>query len=336
MRNLLITGGAVAAGWTTDFARTSGVSAYESNQSISFDGLRDSGPINLLADIDGQDQWLPRDQERRGTCTAFAVAAAEEIWEARRDGNPIRYLSVEFAYAAMRAHSFDDAGITGLDDDKKDELLATGATYLSQAKLALEETGICGEHLVPYGPERGVAFVETDISAAAHQDATQQQEKDAPFVHAIVRLKKGPAVGLHQVWDPPLAKSVSAIFIDALEAGAPVIAAFAILNRGGDNTWHGTAPRLCGVVKYPGDEEAARCAPVAGHTVCITGFVPPETGAPDDSGFFIFRNSFGIHDFALDAGRWRCGASPITPGYGIISMADVDRYCWEYMYRNPA
>lgn len=337
MRNLSTTGGAVPVGWTTAIAQLSAFLTGDFDKRTDVNRFVGRGPFNLLDGIAGLDQWLPRDQEKRGTCTAFAVAAAEEIWEARRDGSPIRYLSVEYAYAAMRAHSFADAGITGLEDEpeKEAELLATGATYLSQANLALEETGICEESLVPYRPERGVAFVETDISATAHQDAAMQQEKHAPFVHAIARVRKGPAVGLHQVWDPPLTKRVSSIFVDALEAGAPVVAAFAILNRGGDNTWQGTAPRLCGVVDYPDDVEVDKSAPVAGHSVCITGFVPPKTDHESDRGLFIFRNSFGIHDFALDAGRWRCGAWPTEPGYGIISPADVDRFCWEYMYRKP-
>ena len=63
------------------------------------------------------------------------------------------------------------------------------------------------------------------------------------------------------------------------------------------------------------------------------GYEPDRNDSTNQEGWFLFRNSYGSGGFASN---WQVdGGSPKAPtgGYGHIRTSDVDKYCWEYMYR---
>ena len=290
--------------------------------------------------------WHVPDQGTRGTCTAFAVKAAEELWRYRNrtseDPEELVPLSAEFLYSKMRDHSYTCVGVE-VPDQQLEKQTRLGATYIAQARRALATAGVCPEFLAPYDASQAVAFRQKKFSETATDRAMELKVEESIFEHDIVQVTKGRPIGTGKVWrnrknyhqDDGEPITTSKIFHDALAKGSPIVAAFALLNSEGKTAWVGARTRLCGQVVYPTDEFITRLRPVGGHAVCITGFVPNHDAAP--GGTFVFRNSFGPFDFAWHAtDKSRCPPLPLWRGYGAISSQDVDRYCWEYMFRMPA
>lgn len=296
--------------------------------------------VDLAGDLIGSGLWVPRDQGSRGTCTAFAVVAAEELWHFRNgDGTGgtagFQALSEEYLYSAIWRFSYEEAGVRRTAVDIRD-LEADGATYLAQAKLALERFGVCSGELVPYGDDKATNFRHTQFDDAIEDEAAGRRVAPGTLVHNIVDIEQGPATGLDRIWKHARGnRRTSDVLREALAEGSPVVAAFATLDRIGRGTWFGPEAQLYGKVIYPSDRYLRGMQPDGGHTVCLIGFLPAGTEGAPKSGAFVLRNSFGELDFCWDAGRWGCGPQPACRGYGLISVDDVDRYCWEYLFRRP-
>ncbi|MEC3863155.1 hypothetical protein VK792_17820 [Mesobacterium sp. TK19101] len=336
----LSTGAAVPGNWTSAL----GVALGQRAERADFVGRR--GERVFVKAIERQlsealspelTGWPVRDQGRRATCTAFAVTAMAELWQATHGGKPVvPDFSEEFLYYKSREDSFAGAGIH-LDDAEVDALTQAGATFLKQAQNALERDGICLETAAPYD-RRAMVNARVKPGQGAVADALGRKPRSA-LVHNIVDSENGEVIGTLRAWRTPLAeRTVSDILIDALGHDSAVAAAFAVLNGPGRGAWLGTTPFLTGQVSYPHDEEVVGLQPIGGHAVCIVGFIP-DTGAtpaqPANPGWFVFRNSLGRHRFARDAGKVPTPTAAPLQGYGVISAADVDRYCWEYLFHAP-
>lgn len=297
----------------------------------------DGDSIDLVAPATELSDWEVRDQGRRATCTAFAVAAMEELWRFTFGGeSTLPDLSEEFLYYKSRNKGFSEVGID-LPQGEVDALTRSGATFLKQAKVALEEFGVSLEQEAPYNLS---AQVNGRIEPATNAVSSAARRKPSTaFVHNIVDSRNGGAtVGVSRAWETPLSTDtrVSDIIRDAISEDLAVAAGFAVLNGPGQGTWLGTTPFLTGHVKYPSDTVAAGLSPIGGHAVCMVGFVAEnadEAVTPANPGWFIFRNSLGPYRFARDANITARPPASSLPGYGLISAADVDRYCWEYLFR---
>ena len=302
------------------------------------------GPDLTSGEVDLADLWGVPDQGPRGTCTAFAINAAEELWRTRQaviNGSPdpvgIEHLSAEYLYAKMSQIAPTDHGVE-VDGDAAEALLSGGARYIVQGREALDQWGICREDEAPYDKTRRFDHQEGPFSQSVEDSAATRKVPAEAWQHDIVQVVSGPVIGLNQLWmnqsqsdDPEV--QPSKIFHDALAQGSPVVAAFALLNYQGRSAWQGSRPRLCGQIIYPDDGDLGGVRPIGGHVVCLTGFVPDGSGR---HGTFVFRNSLGDRDFAWWAeDENRCPEVPGLRGYGTISSQDVDRYCWEYMFRRP-
>ena len=342
-------GSAIPGGWSVGLAREQGEKADASDFAI---GRSDGILLGDGAFIDGfgvqkqilfgpgnfdvvpaqSREWPVRDQAMRSTCTAFAVIAAEEIWQMLRTEGNVTFLSEEFLYAKTVEISIGSLNID-LEDGEIDALTNSGATFLLQAMHALQSAGVCERHLAPYDKELALSTVKTP-TVDALTDAQRRISPPDSFVHNIVNSRQGDVVGLDQKWTTKLqGKTISQIILEALQTQVAVTAAFAVLGGIGRFSWLGVDAAAHGVVSYPLDDDAALLDPIGGHAVCIIGFVPDSSDATGRLGWFFFRNSYGSHSFGRDAGETPTPPNSPVPGYGMISTADVDRYCWEYLFR---
>ena len=289
---------------------------------------------DLLGDLINPDFWRVRDQGRRGTCNAFAVCAAEELWTYHNsDPGKLVDLSEEYLYAKTRAISFDRVGIDISDDDRI-RFEQSGATFLKQVQLAIDEHGVCAEEKLRYDPGRPANFVVTRITNDAELDAADRKVPKQVFVHDVMRK---PEVGDNHLWLSNTGNlRTSAILARLIQDGRPVVASFAILEEVGGNAWDSNLIWDYGEVKYPSDEVAEKLKPIGGHAVCLVGFRKNPTVSADNPGWFLFRNSYGVDDFAARAKQDEDEPISPAPGYGTISARDVDRYCWEYLARDSA
>lgn len=293
-------------------------------------------PVRLVAPAQDLTRWDVRDQGRRATCTAFAVTAMEELWHATFvEPGVFLDLSEEFLYFMSRENTFADVGVQ-LGEAEVDALTRSGATFLKQAKVALQDYGICAEDEARYN-RRAAMNARLKPTQPAEQDA-MRRKPTTQYIHNIVDVEKSKTtVGDERAWKNGLTGArVTDIFLEAINNNLAIAAGFAVLNGTGQAAWLGSTPFLTGHVKYPDDTVAAGLNPIGGHAVCIVGFVADETGRaiePNNPGWFIFRNSLGQHRFARDAVITAVPPASSLPGYGLISAADVDRYCWEYMFR---
>jgi hypothetical protein len=276
--------------------------------------------------------WHVRDQGRRATCTAFAVTAMEELWNVTNSGvESVPDLSEEFLYYMSRNKKIGELNI-GIPPAEVDALTRSGATFLQQAYLALREHGISFEGDAPYA-KNAVVNSKREPSAAAKTKALRRR-LTGDMVHNIVDSKGGgDVVGVKRAWHNNLEEgtTVSSILYDAIGKQRAIAAGFAVLNGQGRGAWFGATPFLTGQVKYPNDQIAATLQPIGGHAVCIVGFLQgPENS--ENPGWFVFRNSLGRYRFARNSNTFVGDTSTSLAGYGIVSAADVDRYCWEYLF----
>ncbi|MEM8730671.1 MAG: hypothetical protein AAGF79_12200 [Pseudomonadota bacterium] len=276
--------------------------------------------------------WTPRSQGRRGTCTAFAVVAAEELYHARQSGTQsIVPLSEEFLYQRMRLEQFLPE--LGLEQEVLDYLKETGATFLDQARQVLQEEGLCRRALIPYRshpllPSDYTVDLDAETETAALQDAASRK---AVFEHNVWANPDG--LGKEKPWDDDIgSQTVSEIFRAQLAVGLPVVASVMIVRGSLLNGWDGVHAIRCGKVLYPSQDALYDRTPVDGHAVCITGYIPSQDNPA--RGWFMFKNSRG-QQFATHLERGCPLDHPRAPavGYGIISTRTIDTYCWEYMYR---
>lgn len=290
--------------------------------------------VDLLRD-DLHDQhtpgkcWPVRDQLDRGTCTAFAVVAAEELFRNRAVEPELaeRY-SEEQLYASMRSVDPRTAGVIA-DDYLLEETEANGATYLAQARYALVNQGLCHAEVLDYHDFDDPTFFFDPLPDDAVADALDRRVPETDLVHNIINSKDYPWEPGNTHWVRPIKKKVSEIFWRKLKDGIPVVAAFPILEEA---DWFRGGARNFGKIRYPNEPDDTE-RPIGGHTVCITGFVPPEAGDRTSGGWFQFRNSLGTR-FAYYRDEDTTYPRAMAPGYGAISARDLDDYCWEYLYRS--
>lgn len=284
--------------------------------------------------------WPVRYQGPRGTCNAFAVNAAEELYRWLQDPDQgFVPLSDEYLYAMMRAIDLRDPRLNlDLNDREIAQRERAGVTYLAQARLALIENGVCTAELAPYTVFKPVNHRETAFSDAAHADAVTRKGLASDWQHHIVEPGEDRVFfGLDRRWEPPLERdgapqSCSDIIHRALMDGTPVVAGFCVLDGVGFGAWFGMSALRFGTVTYPSDGLVGRdwLRPGGGHAVCIVGYDP---GAAPGEGWFVFRNSFGAFGFSRDREADRLAPQALERGYGYIPERDVDRYCWEILHR---
>lgn len=255
-------------------------------------------------------RWVAVDQRPRNTCTAFAAAAAVEMLRHGASGTRITPVSAQFIYWLMR---HDHA----LPEGDRPPGYDIGATRLSQARDVLEQSGVCPDALAPFhlgltDPETAPAGTEPSAEARAAADASEFAAGE---------------YGFYPTGQRP-AESLTALFHRLLTEGRPVCAGFPMFGTtSGRSNWHSVGALMRGEVLGPLDDGAGIAPGTAastGHVVCLVGYLPEARAG--EEGWFVFRNSWGL-DFGR-AGNRRLDWLP--PGYGTISAAHVDQFCWEY------
>lgn len=288
------------------------------------------GPSNHMQPSD----WPVRDQGTRGTCSAFALAAAEELVETN-ERRKMTDLSEEFLYAHMREDIFGHLEEIGVDVAMIDqeEILRSGGTFLWGGVRALEVHGICEERFAKYDKSKSPEnYTMSEFSDDAVTNSKARRRHQSEFEHDIT---KEPTAGDDRFWvNKSNDVAVSSVLAKKIQQGLPVAASFAVLSGIGTQAWESDLARHWGKVKYPPDSyAAANLKPIGGHTVCLIGVVVDDS-PNDNPGWFLFRNSIGSDGFAKSAPKNGLSSFQPAPGYGRISAHDVDRYCWEYLSRS--
>ncbi|MEM7683352.1 MAG: C1 family peptidase [Pseudomonadota bacterium] len=284
--------------------------------------------LDLALKLTRAGTWPVRFQGNRGTCNAFSVLAAEELFRSYKAGGAsIERLSVEFLYHHARAELLSGIGFP-VDPD----LLGEGATFLAQVRCALMAHGVCPEHDLPYrdDPDLPPDYIVPRIPEAATR-AAEDRKKRFPAEFAVNTKyldETGKMVWTTDIRDAP----VSEVFLAALNDHRPVVASLAILRDPGQAAWYGHRAIDFGAVAFPQNDRAAIRDAGAGHSVCIVGFLPGPDGNARDNGHFIFRNSFGTTYFAREPDRKNRPPRTPVPGFGFIPVEVVEAYCWEYLY----
>ena len=126
---------------------------------------------DLGAPLSATGTWPIRNQYARGTCNAFSIVAAEELWS-HLNGveTPWMPLSEEFLYHHMLQVPLSDV-VPDPDLVDEDEIAATGATFLKQAVFSLRDHGVCRANLMPYDPDYPLPHVAKEVPVEAVQDA---------------------------------------------------------------------------------------------------------------------------------------------------------------------
>ncbi len=299
--------------------------------------------VDLTKHEDGTDllqpgAWDVRFQGARGTCNAFAAVAAAELFDFHRGGSSaFTPFSEEYLYA--RTQSIDVQSL-GMDpgDEGYDNFEESGATFLGQVRLAIEQGGNCRRDLVKYDPdkEKNFRIRMEDLPADATADAAQPGRKVAKedFHYGITAE---PEIGTGKVWEEGGENgAVAALFARLLKQKIPIVASFAILGRKKKMWDGGRLPKKWGEIEYPKESIANTLTPTGAHAVCLVGMIKKEVGGTaDNPGWFLFRNSYGTDRFARLQHKDKTEPIALEKGYGTISAYDVDRYCWEYLARKP-
>lgn len=285
--------------------------------------------INLLDDVMSHVDWPLGDQAGRGTCNAFAVVAAEELYRMRQSkAQTMQLFSQEHFYSAIRQCTFEKIGMQVTDDVKRAQH-TQGLTFLAQAKQALIDFGLCQDTLMPTLETDDPAFFVQEIPDAVAKDAASRWLDADALEHNIIDVRTGAAPPQNLTWVTALRSNIVTLFKDKLAHGIPVVASFAILDKG---SWFSNTAEQWGKVRYCLKEDLQVTGRPDGHTVCIVGYEPPADGDTQSGGWFHFRNSYG-DGFAryFDDNPFEPGA--LGKGYGYISAKDVNVYCWEYLFR---
>ncbi len=323
MSNAMYFSTAVPQGWTAN-----NIEAKLSVRSRIFPVPKSLLPQeqNLLNLLKTPQSWEVRHQHGRGTCNAFAAIAAQELFRMIRgeDTEPSD-LSEEHLYAKTRAVDYDV--VPGkIPIAAQHEFDKTGGTFLAQVRVALQEHGMALEEQVPYRPSAAVNYVAQHIPEEVDQKARERRVE-----HSLIHDITDATIGEGRLWWR-LKDEIDLLLLFAyhLKQGFPVVASFAI-PADCQYVWAGELAYATGQVRYPplgiiGDRPA-----VAGHTVCLIGYVPPADPADETEGWFLFRNSYGTRLFGRYAKDFPENPNGGLPGYGFISARDVNLYCWEFL-----
>lgn len=315
MSGRLTGGGGVVDGWTLETAATLAaqrLAAVWQREVRVADSFSLVDPVLAAA-------WPVRDQRHRATCNAFAVVAAEELWHRMATGS-LEPLSEELLYRDMRATPI------GLPTPG-------GTTFLAQARQVLACGGIYPADAGPY--EVGSGLKKDHVT---DKTPTRQPLARPGGWHHNIATSSDILAGV--TWQQGGKKpqgELSTLFYDRLKNRIPVIASFALPRGVGIGAFSGPEGRFLGEVRYPPVAALLKrkARPVFGHTVCLVGF---EAAADGNfaKGRFLFRNSFGVVRQAGLAGRSGDPRLPFAAGYGHIRVADLETWCWEYLYRAEA
>lgn len=274
-------------------------------------------------------RWPVRHQHARGTCNAFAVVAAEELFRYIESGDKrFEPFSEEYLYSKSRIKPFKR-----VPDPPQGAALKTfqdlGGTFLGQMMDALIDDGLADAADAKYNHDAKVDFQVAAFKTGVEERAKHRKVEETQLFHDITEAK----VGENREWFNNTARpTLVEFFTNQLLKDIPVVASFAILNNA-EYVWTGEYARASGHVRYPPDEVVKGKRPVAGHSVCLVGYRPNLEGDNRNPGTFLFRNSYGSEIFAKDADQFPDRLNTGLPGYGIISARDVSRYCWEYLTR---
>jgi hypothetical protein len=263
-----------------------------SSPTMSVDAnVRASAAIDLTPAAAG---WPVKDQGRRGTCVAFAVAALRE--HLARQTNAVRTFSEQFLYWATKTQTADPRP----DAD---------GTWIEFAVHALAECGVCEHYDWPYDPS---------VRPDNVMHAGDGRPGDTTCARALEHAHLAPLYLQHS--GPGTARRL----LEILQSGrlaALSLPVFSDPSRQERNNWNSPLGRLYGRVIMPPVSSIVTGA----HAVCITGF-KPNANEPL-GGHFIVRNSWGptIWGRALPAD----GQAGPAAGYGQVPASLVEQYTWE-------
>lgn len=281
--------------------------------------------------------WPAYEQGQRPTCVAFATCAMLELFLASKmmeetrgadsgQGKPvIPRLSPQFIYQQMRQEQFAPPV------DKRPAWYDAGATRLEQARDVLLANGICDYDFAEYstGVSRG-DFVGPAPTNAAMSNAKFNLENGL-LNQYIDGYEHRSRDDLQSIKKSSTAKEI----YDHLAKGRPVAAAIPVFKtKTEQKNWHRHFTTKTGIVHGPADaiakEAGITTTAVSSHVVCLTGF--QSTDEEVLGGWFTFKNSWNSR-FANQLMPAKSDSVPrsIAPGYGAISAAHVELYCWEYL-----
>jgi hypothetical protein len=285
--------------------------------------------VNLQERLTNAHPWPVRNQFERGTCNAFAVVAAEELFRFIEGGETeLEKFSEEHLYSKSRLKPFDRVP----DPPQGDALTAIqalGGTFLGQVMDALIDDGLADAADAEYDSNAPVNFQVSVFKMRVEERAKQRRVEEKQLFHDITEAK----VGVDREWVHGTRRAnLVEFFANQLSKGFPVVASFAILNDA-EYVWKDDYAQASGHIRYPTDEVAKGKRPVAGHSVCLVGYRPNLGADRSNPGTFLFRNSYGTEKFAKDPSKYPKHLNAGLPGYGIISAHDVSRYCWEILTR---
>jgi hypothetical protein len=273
--------------------------------------------VDLLEGLDLPQHWPVRDQGHRGTCVAFAVAAAEELAEFRAGRGLPTYFE-EDLYCATRKVPLAEIGIP-------DSVIAegSGATFLAQAAIAIRRGGL-RQQGTPYRNDPALP-VDAMIDCQPATPGAAGPDQD----HAVKTAASNQVVPVVHL---PKARPLIETFHAALRAGNPVVVALPLVQSKSHALFESNMAKDWGLVMYPTDDDDVS-SPVAdvGHAVCVVGYRPSDEAGHE--GWFVFRNSLGDQRFARRAASDTSLTRAPAPGFGLIAAAAVERWSWEYMHR---
>lgn len=311
-----MSGAAIPPGWTARAALDS------SREAANLRPERGIFPqIDLLEPPFPLADWPARDQAHRSACNAFAVVAAEELARYHA-GQGLAPLSEEALHHAIAAVPTDELKFPPAPPPIP-PLQETGESWLEQALIAMGRGGL--------RPAGGQSFATDPLLpvAAVRPPAPDRPALAAAPAHVHNIKAKRDALD----WDDTLPEdqSVAGLFFGALARRRPVVAAFPLFEVPGRDVFTSAPARRFGRAAYPPPALAATLKPVAGHAVCLVGYEPRTPNLLD--GWFVFRNSYGTRNFGAEVAQdARLPRAP-APGFGLIAATEVDRWCWEYLFR---
>lgn len=273
-------------------------------------------------------EWPARNQgPSRGTCNAFAMVAAEELWHFRETNGTLATFSEEYAYATTRSRNGLEA--LNLDSQKEaelqDKMSEDGSTFLFQAGNAMKSDGLISRDAVMYDadPRRPANF------QVPLPNGVFNVPVNGELIHDI-DTNRPKSTRSTQIWRSGDTRSSSERIREALAEGVPVVAAFYFLDYPYDIAWYGLNAQVYGLVRYQVAAEFDLLNVIGAHSVCIVDFqIDNDTGEE----MFIFRNSWGQHEFGSAPWKRPSGIKAPHQGYGLISAGDVDQFCWEFLHR---
>jgi hypothetical protein len=240
--------------------------------------------------------WPVRNQYERQTSVAFGAAACAEhrLMGAADDELD---LSEQFLYWSIKTRS-------------PDPNRTQDGTRLEYAADVLPVHGICEKDFWPYVPTP-----VNPVSGETSTDPTRHAIADAAGRLFLANHHANPRNAANLVRRQLANGTVVAICLPVF--GDPLM-------PDGPTNWDTVVAMAYGRVLNP--PPGSIC--VAGHCVCVTGFVPDSR--EQKGGYFIVRNSWGI-DWAHNAPDPSHSHAP-ERGYGEVSASYINNFCWELMH----